>query len=199
VSKTGRGERLPAQQTSRSGRTSAPQPPRSQPRPALRLPGRRMRTRWVLSMSRMLLHVLRARRHVPAAKLTRREQNMPHVLRAMKSWRKSHALSCGCWPAQVVASAPRRRRRSGPCGELSDLDVCTRSLQSRQTTARQLHRAQGGGAAVHGRTPRPQLEAVEAPSSADRAHRWRASSRLQPRASGIALLIAGVCLAASAR
>jgi hypothetical protein len=23
----------------------------------------------------------------------------------MKSWRESHALSCGCWPAQVVASA----------------------------------------------------------------------------------------------
>jgi hypothetical protein len=29
-----------------------------------------------------------------------------HVLRAVNSWRKSHALSCGCRPAQVVASAP---------------------------------------------------------------------------------------------
>ncbi len=27
------------------------------------------------------------------------------VLRAMKSWRESHALSCGCWPAQVVTPA----------------------------------------------------------------------------------------------
>jgi hypothetical protein len=35
--------------------------------------------------------------------------NLPHVLVAMKSWRESHALSCGCWPAQVVASAPAAR------------------------------------------------------------------------------------------
>ncbi len=39
-------------------------------------------------------------------RVARREQNLLHVLRAVKSWRKSHALSCGCWPAQVVASAP---------------------------------------------------------------------------------------------
>jgi hypothetical protein len=44
-----------------------------------------------------------------SCRVARHEQNMPHVLRAMKSWRKSHALSCGCWPAQAVASAPVAR------------------------------------------------------------------------------------------
>jgi hypothetical protein len=33
-----------------------------------------------------------------------------HVLRAVNSWRKSHALSCGCRPAQVVASGRTARR-----------------------------------------------------------------------------------------
>jgi hypothetical protein len=33
---------------------------------------------------------------------TARGEDLLHVLRAIKSWRESHALSCGCWPAQVA-------------------------------------------------------------------------------------------------
>ncbi len=64
----------------------------------------------------------------PAATASRRRAraraarggDLPHVVRAVKSWRKSHALSCGCWPPQLAkaphstvdATGPRQARRT---------------------------------------------------------------------------------------